>query len=150
MRVLIWTSLIDCVVVSLLATVRRPEHMTRMCVLLLLQFTSWAFYSPARAALLPVVVRPSDLPAATLLDSFSWSLTGAIASSLGGVVASKLGIQACFLLVGCRPGRGRTWRLDVSACIGFAREGGARDGVGWSRVQGAPGRAGDPPQGPPF
>lgn len=99
MWVLITTALLDAVVVTCLTMVKRAEQSALLYGLLLLQFSCWAFYIPARAALLPAVVRPVDLPAATLLDSFSWSLTGAVASSLGGFVASKLGTDACFFLV---------------------------------------------------
>lgn len=42
------------------------------------------------------------------LRSFAWSVTGAVGASVGGVVASRLGVSACFLVVGERvaPGLG--------------------------------------------
>ena len=49
--------------------------------------------------MLPVAVAPSDLHLATTIDSFAWSLTGAIGAGLGGLVASRLGNSACYLLV---------------------------------------------------
>lgn len=57
-----------------------------------------AFYDPARRALTPNLVPRHRLHLATTLDSFAWSLTGAIGSSLGGLAASKFGVQACFYI----------------------------------------------------
>ena len=54
-------------------------------VLLFLQFGANAFYDPARRALVPRVVPAERLPLATTLDSFAWSLMGAIGASLGGM-----------------------------------------------------------------
>ncbi len=34
-----------------------------------------------------------------VLHSFAWSITGAVGASVGGVVASRLGVSACFLVV---------------------------------------------------
>ncbi|KAL6773868.1 hypothetical protein ACKKBG_A22825 [Auxenochlorella protothecoides x Auxenochlorella symbiontica] len=96
--ILIATSLLSCAVVSALVTVTSREHTPRLYALLSLQFTCVAFYTPARTALMPVLVAPRDLPAASTMDTFAWSLTGAVASSLGGVVTSKLGVRAAFLL----------------------------------------------------
>ena len=55
-----------------------------------------AFYDPARRALTPSLVPRSKLHLATTLDSFAWSLVGALGSSLGGLAASKVGVYACF------------------------------------------------------
>ena len=57
-----------------------------------------AFYDPARRALTPNLVPRHRLHLATTLDSFAWSLTGAVGSSLGGLAASKFGVQACFYI----------------------------------------------------
>lgn len=97
MTVLLVTSIMDGGVVLSMIFVTERSHLTHLYALLVLQFSTWAFYTPARSALLPRTVKPSDLPAATTIDSFSWSLSGAIASSAGGFLASRLGIRACFV-----------------------------------------------------
>ncbi len=51
----------------------------------LIVFGANAFYDPARRALVPRVVPAERLPLATTLDSFAWSLMGAIGASLGGL-----------------------------------------------------------------
>lgn len=50
--------------------------------------------------MIPLTVPPSQLHLATTIDSFAWSLTGAVGGSAGGFVASRLGNSTCFLLVG--------------------------------------------------
>ncbi len=67
-----------------------------MYVLLFLQFTSSTFYDPARRALEPKLVPKKQLHLATTLDTFAWSVTVAVGSSLGGAVVSKLGTTMCF------------------------------------------------------
>ena len=57
-------------------------------VLLFLQFSCNTFYDPARRALVPTVVPAEQLPLATTLDSFAWSLMGAFGASLGGLAVS--------------------------------------------------------------
>ena len=81
-----------------LALVRRPSQGPLLYVLLFLQFAAAAFYDPARKALLPLTVRGEDLHLATTIDSFAWSLTGALGATAGGVLASRLGNTACFLV----------------------------------------------------
>ena len=70
-------------------------------VLAFLQFTMSAFYEPAKRALTPLLVAPEDLHLATTLDSFAWSLMGAVGASLGGWFASRFGTAACFGLDAC-------------------------------------------------
>lgn len=53
----------------------------------------------ARKALVPVLVPVADLHLATTIDSFAWSITGAVGASAGGVLASRLGVSACFMVV---------------------------------------------------
>lgn len=96
---LVAAALIDALMVGLMALVRQPSQVGLLYVLLALQFSAAAFYDPARTALVPVLVPASDLHLATTIDSFAWSVTGAVGASIGGVVASRLGKQACFLLV---------------------------------------------------
>lgn len=69
-----------------------------MYLLLFLQFASSTFYDPARRALEPMLVPKKQLHLATTLDTFAWSVTVALGSSLGGAVVSKLGTTTCFLL----------------------------------------------------
>ena len=78
-----------------------PASCRGMYVLLFLQFASSTFYDPARRALEPLLVPKRQLHLATTLDTFAWSVTVAVGSSLGGAVVSKLGTTICFLLDSC-------------------------------------------------
>lgn len=53
-------------------------------VLLFMQFSANSFYDPARRAITPTIVSSDKLPLATTIDSFAWSLVGAVGASLGG------------------------------------------------------------------
>lgn len=75
-----------------------PCHCRLLYLLLFVEFSMTAFYDPARRALTPNLVPRHRLHLATTLDSFAWSLTGAVGSSLGGLAASKFGVQACFYI----------------------------------------------------
>jgi hypothetical protein len=96
-RVLLLTALLDAAVVAALALVRTQWL---LYALVAAQFTCTSFYEPARKALIPLTVPQSQLHLATTIDSFAWSLTGAVGASVGGLVASRLGNATCFLLVG--------------------------------------------------
>ncbi len=56
-----------------------PPHPHRLLyVLVFLQFTVETFYEPARKAIVPMIVPKCDLALATTLDTFCWSITGAV------------------------------------------------------------------------
>ena len=57
-------------------------------------------FPPWLQAMIPVSVPPSQLHLATTIDSFAWSITGAFGAAAGGLLASRLGNSACYLLVG--------------------------------------------------
>ncbi|GAB4816866.1 hypothetical protein N2152v2_003912 [Parachlorella kessleri] len=97
-RVLLVTALLDAVAVAALALIQWPSQVPLLYGLLVVQFTCNSFYDPARKALIPLTVPQSQLHLAMTIDSFAWSLTGAVGASIGGVVASKLGNATCFLL----------------------------------------------------
>ena len=96
--ILIVAALADAVIVASLVFVRSPSHIAFLFLLLTLQFTAIALQEPARKAIVPVLVPERHLHLATTLETFSWSLTGAIGGAVGGVITSKLGIVCCFLI----------------------------------------------------
>ena len=52
--------------------------------LLFLQLTCAAFYDPARRALWPLIVPPSQLHLAAIIDSTSYSLMAVLGAAMGG------------------------------------------------------------------
>ncbi|KAL4437964.1 hypothetical protein ABPG77_004185 [Micractinium sp. CCAP 211/92] len=101
-RVLVWAAAADAATMAVLALVpafaARSAQVALLYLLLGLQFSAASFYEPARKALVPVLVPASQLHLAATVDSWAWSITGAVGASVGGVVASKLGKSACFLV----------------------------------------------------
>ena len=96
-------------------------------VLLFLQCSASSFYDPARRALVPTIVTARDLPLATTLDSFGWSLFGAFAASLGGFAVrthlsrvpqhSWSGMQhARHMTAGCLACRYPSWAPAHASC----------------------------------
>src|SRR5262249_45235359 len=53
-------------------------------------------FEPARAALVPRLVGPHELVAATTLSSITWSVMLAAGGLLGGSVLSRIGLRAAF------------------------------------------------------
>jgi hypothetical protein len=89
---------VDAGIVAALVLVKNPSQTPLLFALLTAQFTAIALQDPARRAILPVLVPESELHLATTLETFSWSLTGAVGAAVGGGIASKLGNSACFLI----------------------------------------------------
>ena len=54
------------------------------------QCSASSFYDPARRAITPTIVTEHALPLATTLDSFAWSLVGALGASSGGFAVRPL------------------------------------------------------------
>jgi len=80
--------------------VREPADVPLFYLLTIVQFALSALFTPARAALLANVVRPSELVAANALDSLTWSTMLALGAFLGGVVAALFGAETAFVVDG--------------------------------------------------
>lgn len=98
--IIISSAIVDALLVALLVVIKEPSQMAMLFALLCAQFAAIALQDPARKAIVPVLVPESQLHLATTLETFSWSLTGALGAALGGAIASKLGNASCFLIDG--------------------------------------------------
>ncbi|SPF52846.1 Major facilitator superfamily MFS_1 [Candidatus Sulfopaludibacter sp. SbA4] len=78
--------------------VRTPGMVWMVYPLLLLETLGAAFFEPAHSAVIPNIVRASDVLAANALASITWSFCLAAGASLGGVVAVLYGRDTVFLL----------------------------------------------------
>lgn len=97
-NLLIVMALADGVLVACLALVHSAAQTPLLFALLAAQFTAIALQDPARKAIVPVLVPPEQLHLAATLETFSWSLTGALGAAVGGWIASRLGNSTCFLI----------------------------------------------------
>jgi len=78
--------------------VRTPGMVWLVYPLLFLETVGAAFFEPAHSAVIPNIVRPSEVLAANALASITWSFCLAAGASLGGVVAVLFGRDTVFLL----------------------------------------------------
>ena len=64
------------------------------------QFALSALFTPARSAVVAMVVERHELVTANALDSFTWSTMLALGALLGGIVAAVFGAETAFVLDG--------------------------------------------------
>ena len=86
-RVMILADLARAVIVLLMLVVRSRELVGLIYVLLFLETTMWAFFEPARNAVIPNITRGNELLVANALSSTTWSVILAVGFAIGGVVA---------------------------------------------------------------
>lgn len=67
-------------------------------LLTVMQFALSALFTPARTAVVAMVVDRKELVTANALDSFTWSTMLALGAFLGGVVAAVFGAETAFVL----------------------------------------------------
>ena len=67
-------------------------------ILTVMQFALSALFTPARSAVVAMVVDRKELVTANALDSFTWSTMLALGAFLGGVVAAVFGAETAFVL----------------------------------------------------
>ena len=76
---------------------READQLWLLYVLIVLQFSLSALFTPARSAVLANVVAKADLVTANALDAFTWSSMLALGALLGGIVATVFGLEASFV-----------------------------------------------------
>ena len=97
-RVMIAADLVRAGIVLLMLLVQSRELVGLIYVLLFMETTMWAFFEPARSAVIPNIAHGPELLAANTLSSTTWSVTLAVGSALGGVVAVAFGRNTVFLV----------------------------------------------------
>lgn len=80
-----------------LLLVQGPEDLWLIYTVSALKVSLNAFFEPARAAILPDIVAPSDLVTANALSGATWSVVLAFGAALGGLITGVLGAQAAFI-----------------------------------------------------
>ena len=99
-RAMISADLARALLVLLLLGVRSPQQMWMVYVVAFCQALVGLFFEPARAALLPRLVRPDLLTRANSLDASGRMLARLIGPVLGGVLAAALGLSAVVVIDG--------------------------------------------------
>jgi MFS family permease len=97
-RIMIASDLLRGVTVLGFLLVRDPGQVWLLYTLTVCQFTLSTLFVPARTAVLATIVRPQQLVAANVLDSFTWSTMLALGALLGGLTAAVFGLATAFVL----------------------------------------------------
>lgn len=97
-RVMIATDLARAVIVFSMLLVRSRSMVWLVYPLLFLESVMWAFFEPARTAVIPNITTSEDLILANTLSSTTWSLNLVAGAAFGGVALALLGYGASFTL----------------------------------------------------
>lgn len=97
-RVMIATDLARAVIVFSMLLVRSRNMVWLVYPLLFFESVMWAFFEPARTAVIPNITTDEDLILANTLSSTTWSLNLVAGAALGGVALALLGYSASFML----------------------------------------------------
>jgi MFS family permease len=97
-QVMIATDLARVGIVFSMLLVRSRSAVWLVYPLLFLESVMWAFFEPARTAVIPNITTSEDLILANTLSSTTWSLNLVAGSALGGVALALLGYNASFVL----------------------------------------------------
>ncbi len=97
-RVMIASDLLRVVIVFSMLFVRSRSMVWLVYPLLFLESVMWAFFEPARTAVIPNITTSEDLILANTLSSTTWSLNLVAGAALGGAALALLGHDASFVL----------------------------------------------------
>lgn len=99
-RVMIMADVARFAIVTSMLLVRSRSMVWLVYPLLFLETIMWAFFEPARNAVIPNISKKEDAILANTLSSTTWSLNLMAGAALGGVVAAVLGRDAVFVING--------------------------------------------------
>src|SRR5271170_6442330 len=97
-RVMITSDLARAVIVFSMLLVRSRSTVWLVYPLLFLESVMWAFFEPARTAVIPNITTAEDLIVANTLSSTTWSLNLVAGAALGGIALALLGRNTSFVL----------------------------------------------------
>src|SRR5215216_5978880 len=97
-KVLILSDVLRAMIVLCFLLVDRPEHLWLLYTLTVLQFSVSSFFEPARASLMPALVKNDELLTANTLASITWSAMLTLGGVIGGLTASIFGVRVSLLV----------------------------------------------------
>ena len=97
-KVLILSDVLRAMIVLCFLLVDRPEHLWLLYTLTVLQFSVSSFFEPARASLMPALVKNDELLTANTLASITWSAMLTLGGVIGGLTASLFGVRVSLLV----------------------------------------------------
>jgi MFS family permease len=97
-KVLVLSDLLRAGIVLGFLLVDRPERLWLLYALTVLQFSISAFFEPARAALVPALVKNDELLTANTLSSITWSAMLTLGGAISGLTASLFGVRVSLIV----------------------------------------------------
>lgn len=97
-QVMIASDLARAVIVGAMLLVRSPSSIWLVYPLLILESIMWAFFEPARTAVIPNIVTEEDLLLANTISTTTWSINLVAGAMFGGIALALLGYPSAFLL----------------------------------------------------
>jgi MFS family permease len=97
-QVMIVSDLARAAIVAAMLLVRSRSTVWLVYPLLILESVMWAFFEPARTAVIPNITSEEDLLLANTISSTTWSINLVAGATIGGIALALLGYQAAFLL----------------------------------------------------
>ncbi len=96
-RIMIISDVLRGATVLLFLVVRDSNDIWLFYLLTIIQFSLSALFTPARSAVMPMIVKREEIVAANALDSLTWSTMLAVGALVGGLVAAVFGAEAAFI-----------------------------------------------------
>jgi MFS family permease len=96
-RIMVLTDILRGAAVLGFLFIRTADHIWLFYLLTVVQFSLSALFFPARSALLPSIVKRSEIVTANALDSLTWSTMLAFGAFTGGLVAAVFGAETAFV-----------------------------------------------------
>ena len=97
-RVMIASDLARAAIVAAMLLVRSRSTVWLVYPLLILESVMWAFFEPARTAVIPNITSEEDLLLANTVSTTTWSINLVAGAMFGGIALALLGYRAAFLL----------------------------------------------------
>ena len=96
-NIMIMTDVLRALTVLSFLLIRSADQIWLFYLLIFIQFSLSALFTPAKSAVLANIVAKNELVTANALDSFTWSTMLALGAFAGGAVAAVFGIEAAFV-----------------------------------------------------
>ncbi|MGJ3238373.1 MAG: MFS transporter [Anaerolineae bacterium] len=96
-HILMWSNYLRALIVPLYLLASGPETLWVLYVVTIAQFTLSTVFEPGQGAILPALVKPSDIVEGNTLFSVTWSVMLALGAILGGVFAFVFGAEAALI-----------------------------------------------------
>jgi len=96
-NLLIWSNVLRALVVPLFLLADSPDLLWLIYIVTVVQFVLSSIFEPGQAAIIPALVKPTDIVEANTVMSVTWSVMLALGAILGGVFAFFFGSTAALL-----------------------------------------------------